>query len=507
MSKLRKLAICLSVLSLTNLAGCKQTPPQKQGDANGYGVVAISADVDSVAAASVRKVAASDPVEVSVPDMGEVFLRVTKKAEGTATLEKISDESGNPIAGYDASSTTLTELEQVASLYFPNGALLPNVILVHVRIGNQVHVYRFRIRFPEFNKDSTLFVSSQTYTGYQLGGVVGADTLCQNAARAAGLPDSDKFIAMLTDPGYPFARRYQAYGKIVNTARQVLANDVTELKSGSLRNAILDQNGSAAPGFAWSNTCASGGNFVACGSCHCGYWGQAGLPGMGVHGFENCAYLESGNWAAGGFVGDSRSSSSYEWLFANPGRYTSEDCSARSSLYCIQRHRIERPVYPARRHKIFATSQKFSGNLGGVAGADSQCQQLAQGAGLTGTYKAMLETSDATLPSRIAVRGAVYNTAGELVARNKTELFSASRTPINRDERGTLLGVSPMLTGSRGSDYGVNVNCQNWTSNTGAVAAGIDYSTGAEAFNSIQYNGYTLYECAKTDARFYCIEQ
>src|SRR5687768_3468798 len=44
---------------------------------------------------------------------------------------------------------------------------------------------------------------------------------------------------------------------------------------------------------------------------------------------------------------------------------------------------------------VFATSQKFTGNLGGVAGADRKCQDLATapGVGLPGTYMAWLSDS------------------------------------------------------------------------------------------------------------------
>jgi Protein of unknown function (DUF1554) len=47
---------------------------------------------------------------------------------------------------------------------------------------------------------------------------------------------------------------------------------------------------------------------------------------------------------------------------------------------------------------VFVTSQGFNGNLGGLAGADTKCQALADTAGLGGTYKAWL--SDSTTDAR-----------------------------------------------------------------------------------------------------------
>ena len=43
---------------------------------------------------------------------------------------------------------------------------------------------------------------------------------------------------------------------------------------------------------------------------------------------------------------------------------------------------------------VFVTSQTFTGNLGGIAGADQKCQDLADAAGLPGIYKAWLADSD-----------------------------------------------------------------------------------------------------------------
>ena len=49
---------------------------------------------------------------------------------------------------------------------------------------------------------------------------------------------------------------------------------------------------------------------------------------------------------------------------------------------------------------MFASSQNYvGGQLGGLAGADAKCQQLAVAAGLKGTFKARPQRSE--LPSTI----------------------------------------------------------------------------------------------------------
>ncbi|MCX7616324.1 MAG: prepilin-type N-terminal cleavage/methylation domain-containing protein [Patescibacteria group bacterium] len=47
--------------------------------------------------------------------------------------------------------------------------------------------------------------------------------------------------------------------------------------------------------------------------------------------------------------------------------------------------------------KIFVTSTSYSGNLGGRTGADSICQSVANSAGLGGTWKALIGTTDASI--------------------------------------------------------------------------------------------------------------
>ena len=62
---------------------------------------------------------------------------------------------------------------------------------------------------------------------------------------------------------------------------------------------------------------------------------------------------------------------------------TSSDC-----LYGICTNNI---CYEVKR--VFVTSANYTGDLGGLVGADSKCQALADSAGLDGNYKAWLSTN------------------------------------------------------------------------------------------------------------------
>jgi hypothetical protein len=130
--------------------------------------------------------------------------------------------------------------------------------------------------------------------------------------------------------------------------------------------------------------------------------------------------------------------------------------------------------------KVFVTSQTYSGNLGGLAGADAKCQQLANAAGLTGTFKAWLSDQSGNCPAtRFAIgfsppgpyhpKPATTPTIqhpyvlvnGKTIANGWADLTKGSiATPIQVDERG----------GTPSSYSCPNPPCKIfvWTSTTGA---------------------------------------
>jgi hypothetical protein len=127
------------------------------------------------------------------------------------------------------------------------------------------------------------------------------------------------------------------------------------------------------------------------------------------------------------------------------------------------------------------------GDLGGLAGADKHCQDLATAAGAgKHTWHAYLSTTGAkpvNARDRIG-KGPWHNARGKLIARNLDELHSANG--INKEsalnEKGGVVngrGDSPnqhdMLTGStpdgRASTDGKgDTTCGNWTSSSAGSA-------------------------------------
>jgi hypothetical protein len=141
---------------------------------------------------------------------------------------------------------------------------------------------------------------------------------------------------------------------------------------------------------------------------------------------------------------------------------------------------------------FFITSSGIGngGNLGGLAGADNWCQQLAQAAGAGAkTWRAYLSTQAedgkpaVNAKDRIG-KGPWQNAKGEVIAKDVADLHGASnnltkQTALN--EKGEVIngrGDKPnrhdILTGSQadGTAFpaGEDRTCKNWTSSTQGTA-------------------------------------
>ena len=180
-------------------------------------------------------------------------------------------------------------------------------------------------------------------------------------------------------------------------------------------------------------------------------------------------------------------------------------------------------------------------NLGGIAGADQHCQQLAGQAGAgDGTWHAYLSQSSPAAPIDARDRigeGPWYNADGVMVARNVDDLHSESNNMTKEtilDENGNIVSGSgdetnrhDILTGSRRNGtawpWGLidvlnmdgdnhQLTCGNWTSNdeNGSVMLGHHDRRGFTGYSS--WNAaHPSVGCSQEDLRatggdglFYC---
>ena len=146
-------------------------------------------------------------------------------------------------------------------------------------------------------------------------------------------------------------------------------------------------------------------------------------------------------------------------------------------------------------------------DLGGLAGADAHCQQLAAAVGAGGkTWRAYLSTSANAQGGPVNARdrigkGPWQNSKGTVVAKDVEDLHGAGSN-LNKEtaitERGQMIagfGMTPnwhdALTGStpegRAFPANLNLTCNNWTSSStfGSAELGhIDHTPNNSSWNS-----------------------
>jgi len=161
---------------------------------------------------------------------------------------------------------------------------------------------------------------------------------------------------------------------------------------------------------------------------------------------------------------------------------------------------------------VFVTSGKWSGNLGGLAGADTKCAAAAASASLPGKYKAWLSAGNSSALERLAHPAVPYIRIDNVVVATSWDgLVSKDLSaPINRTEKNMLVAVMPtddcdpvaaVWTGTQPNGLGVPQTCSDWT--TAGMATG---SFGLLTSTDAKWTAACQYLC-ETPARLYCVEQ
>lgn len=159
---------------------------------------------------------------------------------------------------------------------------------------------------------------------------------------------------------------------------------------------------------------------------------------------------------------------------------------------------------------VFISSATYNGNLGGLSGADTNCQNLANAVpGLTGkTWKTWLSdgvTSAATRFAHSSVQYALIN--GTVVANDWTDLVDGTlRSSINITEKGTSVssGIwtnTSISGGINGTDS--NSTCSNWT-NSGVSRKG---KRGTSSNTNYKWTADGTTSSCNNQLRLYCFEQ
>ena len=182
-------------------------------------------------------------------------------------------------------------------------------------------------------------------------------------------------------------------------------------------------------------------------------------------------------------------------------------------------------VIPDDALRVFITSSTYSGDLGGVAGADAKCQLAADAEALGGTWRAWLSTSTEDAFARIAGDGPWYQLDGTLTFNNHANLATTPQAEIKvMEDAEYLFGEPPKDDGNGGGDglTGVTVNwtgvfdvwsgtaaggvaasdtCSDWQSELHTGLLGDPAATGSE------WTAWRQEACDASDGHLYCFEQ
>jgi hypothetical protein len=321
-----------------------------------------------------------------------------------------------------------------------------------------------------------VFLTSAAYAG-NLGGLAGADALCMNAAKAANKGGTWK--AFLSSPTEDAISRMADVGpwhqELRDGSMVKTFNNKANLTTSPLTTLYVDEQGGGAsfsPGTYWSGT------------------QQTGLKGTETcTGWTSSASSQRGSRGTGG-----------SWFGSG-----SPTCDTSDSIVCFEQSRDPRPgALPASSKRVFLTSAAYSGNLGGLAGADALCTNAAVAANKGGTWKAFLSSPTEDAIARIADVGPWHQQLrdGSMVKtfNNKANLTTSPLTTLYVDEQGGGASFSPgtywsgtLQTGLRGPE-----SCGGWTFATSSMRG--SRGTGGSWFGSGSPT------CDTTDS-IVCLEQ
>jgi hypothetical protein len=286
-----------------------------------------------------------------------------------------------------------------------------------------------------------LFVTTTTFRG-NLGGLSGADLRCQTAAAAAN--KGGTWIALLAGSSTTGLSRVTAtgpwYQERADGTFALTYNNVANLQTQALTNITTDEQGqteSFPPRF-WTGMNADGTTGTTC------------------NGWTLNSYSYTGTSGRGTVLSDSLGST---------------QCDSSYGLLCLEQSRLPRPSpLPTVRKRVFVTTTAFSGNLGGLSGADMRCQTAAAAANKGGTWIALLAGSSTTGLSRVTATGPWYQErAGgtfALTYNNVANLQTQALTNITTDEQGQTESFPPRFWTGMNADGTTGTTCNGWTSNS-----------------------------------------
>jgi hypothetical protein len=170
--------------------------------------------------------------------------------------------------------------------------------------------------------------------------------------------------------------------------------------------------------------------------------------------------------------------------------------------------------------RTFVTSTVYDGDLGGLSGADSLCQDRADAAGLGGSWAAWLSDSSTQAVDRLATApGAVTLVDGTTIAASWTDLLvNSPSVAIEVTEYGSRIPYESSgshrdcswaggyfyfpWTGTHNDGTQAGGVCDDWTSNSSAYQGRV----GLGGYSVTQWTNWCDFDCDR-QGPLYCFEQ
>ncbi|HET6438944.1 MAG TPA: hypothetical protein VFG59_12830 [Anaeromyxobacter sp.] len=335
------------------------------------------------------------------------------------------------------------------------------------------------------NAANVVFVTSTTYAPGALGGLAGADSICQTLADSAGLPGNFKaWLSTNGTGGVDAIDRLGTARGFVRVDAKPVVDTTADLAAGKLMYPPrLDESGNDLGNVQVVTGTLQNGK--SDGGTACGNYTDTGDSGQ----------VTGGTSSSGGT------------MFTN---YYGQGCGADYHLYCFEVDRVHAVAPPETSGRMaFVTNGHFLPG-GGLAAADQLCADEAGQAGLSGSFLAALATTTASIASRFSVSGAPWIRAdGIAVAATAADLFSQDFTDVdldmNADGTQRFANYVKWSGATTWNDPGTSAStCSSFTSNTGSSAqAGL---TGTTDASWLLGKSWTLDSCGSYD-QLLCLEE
>jgi len=321
---------------------------------------------------------------------------------------------------------------------------------------------------------NVVFVTSRTYQGGSLGGLGGADIICQTHATEAGLPRPMSYVALLSTSDADARDRLGTSRGWVRVDGRPFGDEVSDIASGQI--------------------------YYPVGLSELGIPPAEGRVMTATNPDLTKAALRCGNWADTSALvavrGDARDGTA-RWVdldLASPAA-----CSANLGIYCfgtgIIRELVPAPP-PEGAALAFVSNDTRNGRMG-IAALDTLCSDAATGAGLGGSFKALVTPRGGeNAVSRLTFTGPWYRPDGILVASTLADVAAASlESSLSVTADGFSYGNFRVWFGaSSPSATSSSSHCSQWSAvlplargRTGRAGAAHDFFSGPLALCSADF--------------------